>query len=184
MLGNGLNPAAHVESPARQVTVQAIARATRSVLATTTTDTRQLLAERAVEHEMFIRARAEMIKTGRGADLELLGPQQHELDDALYALDGDSASSGTANSTRNLNAPSGFGGNNYTGERAAAPFAILDTVFRAKELVLSAVPNTAFPDLSLFWSEDNRPTAGQFCPDHGDISTPATSCSGRRRGHG
>ncbi len=98
--------------------------------------------------------------------------------DALYALDGNSASSGTANSTRNLNAPSGFGTTSYTGERAAASFAILDAVFRAKELVLTAAPNTAFPELQLFWSDtriaDRRPLS---VPTTATSARPATSCS-------
>jgi hypothetical protein len=38
---------------------------------------------------------------------------------------------------------------------------------------LTAVPTTAFPDLRLFWSEDNRPTVDRFCPDDGDIGTSA-----------
>jgi hypothetical protein len=122
---------------------------------------------------MFIRARAEMIKTGAAPtwNFSVRNNTTAGANDALYALDGTTASSGTANSTRNLNAPSGFGTTNYTGERAAASFAILDSVFRAKELVLTAAPNTAFPELRLFWSEDNRPTVGRFCLDDGDIGT-------------
>ena len=165
-------PGRHGPAPARQVTVQAIAAA-GGCSARLDHDgyQRQLFVERAVEHEpVHPRARRDD-QDGRRADLEFLGPQQRRTRDALYALDGDRASSGTANSTRNLNAPSGFGVTSYTGERAAAPFAILDTVFRAKELVLTAAPTTAFPALSLFWSDQNRPTAGRFCPDDGDIGT-------------
>lgn len=171
VLNNGLNPAATAPSPARQVTVQAIAASGGAVLAQGTTDTTGNYSLSVPSNtSMFIRARAEMIKAG-AAPTWSFSVRNNRNADALYALDGNPASSGTANSTRNLNAPSGFGVNSYTGERTAAPFAILDTVFRAKELVVTAVPNTAFPELRLFWSDTNRATLGRFCPDDGDIGT-------------
>jgi hypothetical protein len=172
--GNGLNPAGVVQAPARQVTVQAIATAGGSVLATATTDTSGNYSLSVPSNtNMFIRARAEMIKTGAAPtwSFSVRNNTTAGANDALYALDGASTSSGNANSTRNLNAPSGFVGNSYTGERAAASFAILDSVFRAKEQVLSASPNAAFPELRLLWSEDNRANVQGFCPDDGDIGT-------------
>jgi hypothetical protein len=179
VLGNGLNPTGVAPAPARQVTVQAIAAQGGTVLATTTTDTSgNYSLSVASNTNVFIRARAEMIKTGAAPtwNFSVRNNTTVGANDALYALDGNNASSGTANSTRNLNAPSGFGTTNYTGERAAASFAILDAVFRAKELVLTAAPDTAFPELQLFWSDQNRATVlptGQlrFCPDDGDIGT-------------
>lgn len=169
--GNGLDPAQTVVSPAREVTVQAIDAGNSSVLATATTDDAGAYSVSVpANRNVFIRARAEMLKTGTAPTWDFT-VRNNTNSDALYALDGSAASSGTANSTRDLHAPSGFGTTTYTGERAAAPFAILDTVFRAKQLILSATPTTAFPALSLFWSEDNRPTAGRFCPNDGDIGT-------------
>jgi hypothetical protein len=169
--GNGLDPAHTVESPAREVTVQAIDAGNNSVLATTSTDDAGAYSVTVpANRNLFIRARAEMVKTGTAPTWNFT-VRNNTNADALYALDGAAASSGTANSTRDLHAPSGFGATSYTGERAAAPFAVLDTVFRAKQLILSAAPTAAFPALSLFWSEDNRPTAGRFCPNDGDIGT-------------
>jgi hypothetical protein len=173
-LGTGLNPTAPIESPARQVTVQAIDASSSAVLAETVTDTNgDYSVNVPSSRNLFIRARAEMVKTGTAPtwNFSVHNNTSTGTTDALYALDGNPASSGTANSTRNLRAPTGFGTTNYTGERAAAPFAILDTVFRAKELVLTAVPDEAFPELRLFWSEDNKPTSGPFCPDDGNIGT-------------
>jgi hypothetical protein len=178
-LGNGLNPTPPVESPARQVTVQAIDASSNAVLATTATDTNGDYSVNVPSNRsLFIRARAEMIKTGTAPtwNFSIHNNTSPGITDALYALDGSATSSGVANSTRNLRAPTGFGANSYTGERAAAPFAILDTVFRAKELVLTAVPATAFPELRLFWSGENKPTTtptDMFCADDGDIETSA-----------
>jgi hypothetical protein len=168
--GNGLNPAATVEQPARQVTVQAIDASNSSVLATATTDANgDYSVTVPANRNLFIRARAEMIKTA--APTFNFSVRNNANADALYVLDGNAASSGTANSTRNLRATTGFGTTSYTGVRAAAPFAILDSVFRAKELVLAAAPNTTFPDLRLFWSDVNKPLVNRFCPDNGEIGT-------------
>lgn len=180
-LGNGLNPTAPVESPARQVTVQAIDASNSAVLATATTDTNgDYSVSVPSNRNLFIRARAEMVKTGAAPtwNFSVHNNTGAGANDALYALDGTAASSGAANSTRNLRAPTGFGTTSYTGERAAAPFAILDTVFRAKELVLTAVPTTVFPDLQLFWSDINRPV-DRFCPDSGEIGTTSYQVFGQ-----
>jgi hypothetical protein len=97
--------------------------------------------------------------------------------DALYALDGAAFNSGATDSTRNLHAGSGWGTTSYTGTRAAAPFAILDTVFSATTLITSASPAAVFEPLDLFWSRDNRSGTtdqnGDFttCIDDGDVQT-------------
>src|SRR5690606_41629600 len=67
--------------------------------------------------------------------------------DSLYALRGEEFNSGTANSIRNLHASTGWTGAGYGAQRPAAPFAILDAAYRAKELSLAADPNATFPPL-------------------------------------
>jgi hypothetical protein len=97
--------------------------------------------------------------------------------DALYVLDGASSSSGTVDSTRDLHADSGWGLTDYTDVRAAAPFAILDSVYAAKKLVLSAHGETNFDSLDLFWSPSNRTTSG--CYDDGNIGTTFYTTGGQ-----
>jgi hypothetical protein len=168
--GNGLNPAATVESPARQVTVQALDASNSNVLGVATTNGNgDYSVTVPANTNLFIRARAEMIKTDTAPTWNFT-VRNNANADALYVLDGNAASSGTANSTRNLRATTGFGTTSYTGVRAAAPFAILDTVFRAKELMLTASPNIVLPELRLFWSDENKPV-NRFCPDNGEIGT-------------
>ena len=56
----------------------------------------------------------------------------------------------------NIDIPSGISTTGtVTGTRASAPFAILDTVYKGKLLVLSAAPNTNFPELVLDWAPTN-----------------------------
>ena len=47
-------------------------------------------------------------------------------------------------------------GSAYTATRSAAPFAILDTVYDAVQLVLTATPSAVFPALRLHWSTAQR----------------------------
>lgn len=171
-LNNGLNPNAPSESPARHVVVEAIdaSSVAQPVLASTTTDANgDYTLTVPGTRNVFIRAKAQMLKTGAAPTWDF-SVKNNANGDALYALDGASFNTGTSNLTRNLRATSGWGGTSYTGTRAAAPFAILDTVYRAKELILTASANATFPALNLFWSTQNRP-AGPFCPDNGNIGT-------------
>jgi hypothetical protein len=164
----GLNAANPVESPARDVAVEAVGCG--STLATTTTDSAGNYSFSVPANSTIsIRARAQMVKTGAAPTWNFT-VRNNTNSDAVYALQGDNFGTGTANVTRNLRATSGWGGSSYTGTRAAAPFAILDTVYRAKQMILAAAPTAAFSDLNLYWSATNRP-ASPVCPDLGNIST-------------
>jgi len=164
----GLNPNNPIESPARQVTVQA--RSGSATVATTTTDANGDYSFAVPANtDIFIRARAEMIKSG-GAPTWTFAVRDNTSGDANYAIDGATFNTGTANVTRNLRAPSDWNGSTYVAGRRAAPFAILDTVYQAKQLILGANPSAQFPPLDLFWSEDNKNTL-PFCPDTGNIGT-------------
>ena len=85
------------------------------------------------------------------------------LGNAFYVLEGDLSSSGSqARQTRNLHAPSGWSGAAYTGERAAAPFAILGTIYEAIKIVQEVDPDAVFPEMEYRWSPDNKPVIGNL----------------------
>ena len=166
--GQGLNPAGATEQPARGVVVEAVGAA-NDILASGLTDAAgdySLVV--ANNTSVVIRAKAQMLKTSSGAtwDVRIL---DNTNGDALYALDSSTFNTGTSNATRNLRAASGWGGTSYTGTRAAAPFAILDTMYRAQQLIVSAAASTAFPALNVYWSTMNKPTLNRLCIDEGDI---------------
>jgi hypothetical protein len=95
---------------------------------------------------------------------------------AEYVLDSSSFNSGAAGGTvtRDLVATSGWGGSSYTGPRAAAPFAIIDTVHVAARFVLEqGDPATDLPALDTFWSVENRSAVGNPNPALGNIGTTA-----------
>lgn len=167
--GAGLNPDAIVLSPARGVVVEAISGG--AVIASTATDEGgDYSLAVAANTQMFIRVRAQMRKTG-AAPTWNFRVLNNTNSDALYALDGSTFNSGTADSTRNLRASSGWTGSAYTQTRAAAPFAILDTVYQAANLIVSAASSAVFEPLDFYWSSSNTPTLGRYCIDDGDIGT-------------
>jgi hypothetical protein len=163
--GGGLN-STPVVSPAREVVVEIVGATAGS----TTTDVGGYYAFTALaSSNVSILARAQMQRTG-SAPIWNFRVLNNANSDALYVLQGSTFNTGTDNVTRNLHAPSGWGGSSYTGTRAAAPFAILDTVYNAKQMILGAESAAAFPALDLFWSDENRPSTS-FCPDDGNIGT-------------
>jgi hypothetical protein len=180
----GLNAAAPVVSPAREVVVQAMSGTTVSSSTTTDSNGNYSLSVPA-NSNVFIRVRAQMLKEGSAPTWNFT-VKNNTNSDAVYALDGDSFATGTSNITRDLHAPSGWTGTTYNDSgRLAAPFAILDTVYRTKQLILGAAPSAALPPLNLYWSTQNRTDNGvecsdgdtgcvdedPFCPDRGNIGT-------------
>lgn len=168
--GFGLDYASTTQKPARGVTVEL--RSGAAVLATTVTDASGGYSFNAAPNlDVSLRVRAEMVRTGAPSwDFRVLDNTGGE---ALYALAGAQFNTGTADSTRDLNAPSGWGGSSYTGARSAAPFAILDVIYDSVQLVLGAQPAASFPALRLYWSPSNRPAVGASGPDPetGEIGT-------------
>jgi hypothetical protein len=167
-LGTGLNSDNPVPSPARGVVVEAIPAGGGAALATTVTNASGNYGLLVPENSnVFMRARAQMLRTGSTSTWNFQ-VKNNTNGNALYVLDDSPASVGTG-ATRNLTATTGWGGADYTGTRAAAPFAILDTVYRAKELIRN-VSSASFPPLNLFWSPNNT-GAEPFCPSTGRIGT-------------
>jgi hypothetical protein len=170
--GNGLNGAAPVTAAARGIVVEALTPGDRVVLDRVTTDANGAYSLTVPSNTMIlISAKAQMLKTGTAPtwNVQILN---NTNEDALYTLESSTFNSGSsAISNRNLLASTGFSGSSYTSTRAAAPFAILDTVFTAQQLLVSADANLVFPALNVFWSDQNRTTGGQFCIDSGDIGT-------------
>ena len=87
---------------------------------------------------------------------------------AVWALQGDSFNSGTGSVSVDVNADVVWTGENYSGSRVAGAFSILDTVYNAVELVVSAQPNAAFDELRLHWSPNNRACAERGSAPYSD----------------
>lgn len=155
--GRGLDYSVTAARPARGVTVELLSGGT--VSASTTTDATGRFAFAAPSStDVSLRVRAEMLRVGSPSfDFRVV---DNVSGNALYTLAGSVFNTGGADLTRNLHAASGWSGNAYTATRSAAPFAILDVVYDAVQLVLTAAPSTAFPALQLHWSPQNVPVVG------------------------
>lgn len=173
-LGAGLDPDAPVATPVRYAVVQVLRPAPdNTVLATTQTDSLGNYAVNVGENlNVRVRVSAQSLKTGVPPTWNFRVVDNTDSD-SLYVLDSAQFNTGAVLITpgHDLLAASGWTGSAYDDtKRAAAPFAILDTVIRSKDLVLGAAGNTIFKPLDLHWSTTNRP-AGPLCPKDGNISS-------------
>ena len=152
----GLDFARALAAPVRGATVEIMAGSGGTVLATGVTDAAGNYSLSVPPNtDVFVRVRAEMLRTGTPAWNFTV--RDNTNFDSLYALDGSVFNSGSSASTRNLHAASGWGGSSYTAARSAAPFAVLDAVYQALQLVLTASPSQVFPELRMMWTPNNRP---------------------------
>ena len=160
--GSGLDYNAITKLPVRKATVQALGD-NDVVLATTTTDDNgHYSLSVAANTSVKIRVKAEMA-------IYNVTVVDNTNNAALYVLDGSLTSSGTTNSTRNLHAPSGWGGSSYTTTRISAPFAILDSLFIANEKIKAVDANASYAKLIVNWSINNVPATGDVTT--GQITT-------------
>ena len=155
--------------PIRQATVQLLDSATDAVLdEAVTDDDGDFELTVAADSSVYIRVRAELKRTGSPSwDVEVrdnvtaaANPVALELR-PLYVLDGSAFNSGSADQTRDLSASTGWDGSGYAAARAAAPFAVLDSVYKGMLLVLTEDPQLNFEPLDVFWSVNNTATAGE-----------------------
>lgn len=165
---SGLDYDAVAVMPARGVTVQAL-NSTGSVVKFTRTDASGFYAMDVDQNaQLKIRVIAELVSESMAAwDVQV---KDNTKGNAVYVLEGSLASVGTnEQQTRDLHAQSGWVGNTYAETRAAGPFAILDSVYDAIQIVIAADNNVVLPPLNIFWSVNNIAISGSI--SEGNIGT-------------
>ena len=173
---DGLDYVNTQEVAARGVAVELVNATSRTVITTATTDTSGNYSLTAPANtNAFVRAKALATSTGSGAaswDIRVLN--NFGGANSLYAIEGANFDTGVVNHTRNLRAASGWNGfAGYSSTRAAAPFAILDTMYAAVQFVVAqGDPALQLGPLEVFWSPENRPV-DQWDPAKGWIVTTA-----------
>jgi len=103
---------------------------------------------------VFIRVKAQLLQTG-SPSWDVSVSDEAQAVKLIFAMDSSPFNSGTSSLVRNLNAPSGWDGFSYNATRVAAPFAILDTIYDAMQLVLAENASAQFPLLDVKWSENS-----------------------------
>lgn len=149
----GLDFSAIVSQPARGVVVQAVCN---GVLRSTVSDSsgHYSFTVPANTRNLFIRARAEMRQQGVPS-WNVIVSEASAPGRQVFTMDGNLFSVGRRDHVRNLHATTGWDGSQYSGPRVAAPFAILDTVYDAIQLVVNEAPTVQLPLLDIKWGADN-----------------------------
>jgi len=129
------------------------------VVARTTTDGQGNYAV-AVQQGTNVRLRVAAELTASGGPTWQISVTDNTSANALYIMQGDSVCSGSADATRDLHASSGWTGSAYGEERVAAPFAILDSVYQALQLLLESDPDISLPEVEFRWSINNKAIPG------------------------
>lgn len=163
----GLNYAATQVNPVRGASVQLL-DANNIVVATGTTDANGAYSFPVMPNQMLrVRVKAELAHNQSPS--WNFRVTDNTNNNAVYALDGSLASTGSQNSTRNLHAASGWGGASYTSPRTAAPFAILDAIYVGNQRLLVSGNTRDLPPLELRWSTKNVAASGDVTK--GEIET-------------
>jgi len=169
---SGLDYANTVKSPARGVIVEAVSAA-GSVLETTSSDINGNYSFTLEPNtDIRIRTKAQIFSNASVSwDFKVTDNTQSNQ---LYVLQGSLASTGSAaQQSRNLHAPHGWSSQGYDDVRAAAPFAIIDTIYSAVAAFTAIDSDIKFPPLELRWSANNRTVTGS--KSLGEIGTSAYS---------
>ena len=162
----GLDFASTIPRPIRGATVQLIDAATSAVLATSQSDDNgdYSFASTDADTMVRLRIRAELKKAVGASRWDVEVRDNHDLSASppalgsrpLYVVEGDDFDTGPAGvADQNMTAQTGWDGASYVGDRAAAPFSILDSIYTAMTFVESVDPNVFFSPLDVFWSVNN-----------------------------
>lgn len=172
----------------RGVPVQ-ILDAANNVLAETTSgsDGSYSFSDVPASTDVRIRARAELQSSGPAAwDVQVIDNVDTSAnppplgDRPLYVTQWPLFNTGTANIVdADFTATTGWdaGSGRYTGDRAAAPFAILNAILNAMETVADVDPTVTFPELDVYWNVNNTLAAANDV-DNGELTTSFYTQSG------
>ncbi|MGD9598115.1 MAG: hypothetical protein AB7G76_02485 [Steroidobacteraceae bacterium] len=158
---NGLAYADQRRDPARGITVVALDGATQAELARGVTDASGSYALAVPPStSVVVRAVAELVRSGAAPSWNVV---VRDGSNPTYTFDAAAVASGTTGVRADITVPSGWNADgSAAGARAAAPFAILDTIYRAQALVLGAQPGATFAPLVIDWSPANRAVDSSF----------------------
>lgn len=162
-----------VQSKVRGATVELLNAGGNSILSTTSSDANgDYSFVISINQSYIVRTKAELKQQGQLPSWNFT-VVDNTSGQALYAMDSAVQAIVETSVVLNINASSGWTGAAYNNVRVAAPFAILDSIYEAKEKVVSADATVALPALKLNWSTNNvaadgDTSAGQISTSHFD----------------
>ena len=141
--------------PIRSATLEVVDQDRRVLARTTTDDQGRYSVSLPADQSVHLRVLAQIDANGTP-----IAVTDNTRAEALYAVESPAFASNAG--TANVHAASGWTGSAYAESRSAAPFAILDTVYRAQRKLLTLDPAARFKPLRLHWSTANRPASGDL----------------------
>ena len=162
---SGLDYANIIISPARGVVVEALGASNEILASTLSASDGSYSFTLEPNMDVRIRAKAQILSEHQAKwNFQVTDNTQGNK---LYALQGSLASTGSSpRQSRDLHAPLGWTGESYAEPRAAAPFAIIDSIYTAVQAFTAIDPNIDFPPLDLRWSVNNRTVIGDKSQGH------------------
>jgi hypothetical protein len=150
--GAGLDYAATAAKPIRNAIVQVRSAAGSTVLYEAATDALgnwSIFAPQSANVNLVVLAE---LGTPSAVDTKIV---DNANGDAVYSIYLAKTTTAANESGIVINAASGWTGSSYGAVRASAPFAILDTIYQAQQLIRSADAGVSFPQLVVEWSPAN-----------------------------
>lgn len=156
---SGLDYASTTSRPARGVIVKAMdSSGAVEYSSSTTADDGSYTLSAPGNTSVIVRAYARMQHIGAASwDISVVDNTNAK---AMYVMQSAAFDSGSGAPSKNLHADSGWDGASYSSTRAAAPFAILDTLHKAMDKITAADPYVQLPALKVNWSANNVPLSG------------------------
>jgi hypothetical protein len=156
---NTLDYAGAVQANVRGATVELLST-TGSIIDTTNSDENGDYSFIVTPSTAYtVRVKAELKKTGAAPTWDFT-VVDNTSNKALYSMDSSVPAITDVVTTNNINAPSGWDGVALNNARVAAPFAILDSVYEAKEKVTTVDNTINMVELKLNWSINNVAVSG------------------------
>jgi hypothetical protein len=151
-----LNYAGTYKATGKYLVIKALDENAQVLTKTTTNDKGEYTLYVPKDTPVKIRAYARMFKK----DVWDLSVVDNTNLKSMYVVEGALHNSGKNTTKRNLHASSGWDGQQYSGARNAAPFAILDSINTIMQKVVIASPDIVFPQLTINWSINNVSVGG------------------------
>jgi hypothetical protein len=165
----GLDYTAQSQQPARGISFEVRHATTQAVLASGVTDTDgNYSANVPASTNVRVRALAQMARTAGSLPHWHFVVRNVKNNGPVYTHEGAAFDSASGSNAANLAIPSGWSATGVLeGARAAAPFAVLDTIYDSASLVLTAAPSISFPVLAVDWSPQNPGAQTYYINDAG-----------------
>lgn len=157
---NILDYANSVSANVRGATVELLDSSATNILDTTTSDENgdySFVVNQSTSY--VVRVKSELKNTGSAPTWDFT-VVDNTNSQALYSMQSNVPSISSANTVHNINAPSGWDGSGLNNSRVAGPFAILDSVYEAKEKVVAVDAGINMFALKLNWSVNNVASSG------------------------